>query len=124
MSDAEKQASGAQPSAAADDSGSLLADIMQATKLAPNDDGYDVARKGAAAFISEMLKPTHAKEKADKNAIELMIAEIDKKLSDQLDEILHHAEFQKLESAWRGLKLLVDRTNFRENSRIEIINVS
>jgi type VI secretion system protein ImpC len=124
MPEADKQASGGQPSASADDAGSLLADIMQATKLAPNDDGYDVARKGAAAFISEMLKPTHAKEKADKNAIELMIAEIDKKLSEQLDEILHNAEFQKLESSWRGLKLLVDRTNFRENCRIEIINCS
>jgi type VI secretion system protein ImpC len=122
MPEAENQPAAA--SGAAAEGGSLLADIMQATKMAPSDDGYDVARKGAEAFIAEMLKPTHAKEKADKNAIDLMIAEIDRKLSVQLDEILHHPDFQKLESAWRGLKLLVDRTNFRENARIELLNCS
>ncbi len=122
MPEAENQS--AASSGAAAEGGSLLSDIMQATKMAPSDDGYDVARKGAEAFIAEMLKPTHAKEKADKNAIDLMIAEIDRKLSTQLDEILHHPDFLKLESSWRGLKLLVDRTNFRENARIEILNCS
>jgi len=53
-----------------------------------------------------------------------MIAEIDKKLSLQLDAILHHPEFQRLESAWRSLKFLVDRTDFRENIKIELLNVS
>lgn len=53
-----------------------------------------------------------------------MIAEMDKKLSAQVDAILHQATFQKLESAWRGLKLAVDRTNFRENIQFEMLNVS
>ncbi|MBW1903298.1 MAG: type VI secretion system contractile sheath large subunit, partial [Deltaproteobacteria bacterium] len=48
----------------------------------------------------------------------------DKKLSLQLDAILHHPEVQKLESAWRSLKFLVDRTDFRENIKLEIVNVS
>src|SRR3546814_18191226 len=37
---------------------------------------------------------------------------------------MHQESFQKLESAWRSLKFLVDRTDFRENNRIEILNVS
>ena len=53
-----------------------------------------------------------------------MIAEIDTKLSQQMDEILHHPDFQALESSWRGLQLLVERTNFRENIKIELLNVS
>src|SRR5712691_10369660 len=53
-----------------------------------------------------------------------MIAEIDEKLGAQMDEILHHETFQQTESAWRGLKLLVDRTNFRENVKLELLNVS
>ena len=53
-----------------------------------------------------------------------MIAEIDKKLSRQVDEVLHHPQVQKLESAWRGLKLTIDRTDFRENVRIDLLNVS
>src|SRR5262249_39220140 len=40
------------------------------------------------------------------------------------DEILHHPNVQKLESAWRGLKFVVDQTNFRENIKIDMINVS
>ena len=39
-------------------------------------------------------------------------------------EILHHEQFQKMESAWRGLKLVVDRTNFRENVKLELLNIS
>lgn len=38
------------------------------------------------------------------------ITEIDQALSRQMDAILHHPEFQKLESAWRGLKYLLDET--------------
>jgi type VI secretion system protein ImpC len=41
-----------------------------------------------------------------------------------VDAVLHHAELQKLESAWRGLKYLVDKTDFRENIRLELLNVS
>ena len=43
-------------------------------------------------------------------SIEAMIAEIDKKLSQQVNAILHHADFQKIESAWRGLHYLVNNT--------------
>jgi len=63
-------------------------------------------------------------EKVDKVLVDQMIAELDKKLSDQVNEILHAEKFQKLESAWRGLKFLVDKTNFRRNIKIEVLNVS
>jgi type VI secretion system protein ImpC len=56
--------------------------------------------------------------------VDRMIAEIDAKLSRQMDEILHNQNFQALESSWRGLKLLVDRTDFRENTKLELINAS
>lgn len=65
-----------------------------------------------------------AVEKVDKVLVDQMIAELDKKLSDQVNEILHDEKFQKLESAWRGLKFLVDKTNFRRNIKIEVLNVS
>ncbi|MBF0527988.1 MAG: type VI secretion system contractile sheath large subunit [Deltaproteobacteria bacterium] len=56
--------------------------------------------------------------------VERFVAEMDQRAGWMMDEILHHVEFQKLESTWRGLKFLVDRTDFRENIRIEILNVS
>lgn len=101
---------------------SLLDQIMQETKMAPGDEGYDVAKKGVSAFIAQLMSDKDAK--ADKTVVDAMIAEIDKKLSAQIDQILHHEQFQKMESAWRGLKLVVDRTNFRENIKVEMLNVS
>ena len=103
---------------------SVLDDIIAQTRLTPEDDAYGIAKRGVAAFIEELLKPQNQGEPVKKALVDRMIAEIDAKLSNQMDEILHHPSFQSLESAWRGLQLLVDRTNFRENIKIEILNVS
>lgn len=104
--------------------GSLLDSIMAESKMAPNDEGYDVAKLGVQNFLKEILAPGSEFQKADKNAVDMMIAQLDAKLSTQVDEILHHPEVQQLESAWRGLKMLVDRTDFRENVKIEVLNIS
>ena len=56
--------------------------------------------------------------------IEAMIAEIDRKMSEQIDRILHHPEFQQLESAWRGLHYLVNNTETDEMLKIRIMNIS
>lgn len=57
-------------------------------------------------------------------SIEALISAIDKKLSGQLDRILHHADFQKLEGAWRGLQYLVNNTETDETLKIRVMNVS
>lgn len=105
-------------------SDSILDQIMAKSNLQPNDDGYDVARKGVGAFISELLESSDPSEAINKPRVDRMIAELDRKISGQMDEILHHPDFQELESTWRGLKLLVDRTDFRENIKIELMAVS
>lgn len=105
-------------------SGTLLEQIIRETNLDPHDEGYEAARLGISAFIEEMLKPGYSKEKVKKITVDRMIAELDKRLSDQVNAIMHHKEFQELESAWRGLKLLVDRTDFQENVIIEMVNVT
>jgi type VI secretion system protein ImpC len=102
---------------------SLIDQIMNETRMKPNEEGYDVAKRGVEAFITHLLEPSRAQEKVEQKLVDQFIAEIDKKLSSQVDEILHHPEVQNLESSWRGLKLVVDRTNFRENCKIEMISV-
>jgi type VI secretion system protein ImpC len=102
----------------------ILDRIIAETRLTPDDEAYDIAKRGVSAFIEELLKPHNQNEPVKKAMVDRMIAEIDAKLSRQMDEILHHADFQALESSWRGLKLLVDRTNFRENTKLEILNAS
>ncbi len=103
---------------------SLLDDIVQATKLKPSDESYGLAKKGVEALIAQLIEPGKKAGKVSKADVDEMIAEIDNKMSLQLDAILHNEQFQKLESAWRSLKYLVDKTNFRENIKIELLNVS
>jgi type VI secretion system protein ImpC len=110
--------------AAAAVSPSLLDEILSEAKIKPKDEGYDIARKGVEAFIAEMLAPNRSEERIDKALVDAMIAEIDKRLTSQVNEIMHHEEVQKLESSWRSLKFLVDRVDFRENIRVEMLNVS
>jgi type VI secretion system protein ImpC len=52
------------------------------------------------------------------------LAEIDARLSAQLNEVLHHRGFQRLESSWRGLHYLVHETETGENLKIRVFNIS
>ncbi|MCJ8501792.1 type VI secretion system contractile sheath large subunit [Desulfatitalea alkaliphila] len=101
---------------------SLLDDIVTATRLKPADEGYGVAKRGVEALLAQLVVPGRTVDKVSNALIDEFIAEIDGKLSRQLDAILHNPEVQRLESAWRSLKYLVDKTDFRENIRIEILN--
>ncbi len=56
--------------------------------------------------------------------IHQLIAEIDRKLTDQVNLILHHEDFQKMEGAWRGLYYLVNNTETDETLKIRVMNIS
>ena len=103
---------------------SILDEVVNATKLKPADEAYDLTKRGVEALIAQLIEPGKDVPKISKAVVDDMIAEIDKKLSIQLDAILHHPDIQKLESAWRSVKYLVDNTDFRENIKLEILNVS
>ncbi|ERR1019366_3083453 len=124
MSDETQKSGGAAPATTTTTEGSLLDDILHETQLKPTDEGYDVTKQGIGALVKELLSPKHQGEKIDKAFADSLIADIDAKISQQLDTILHHRDLQKLESAWRGLKFAVDRTDFRENIKFEVLNVS
>ncbi len=57
-------------------------------------------------------------------SIEGIIAEIDRKLTEQVNLILHNPEFQQLESAWRGLHYLVNNTETDEMLKVRVMNIS
>ncbi len=102
----------------------LLNEVIESTQIKPDDDDYDLTMQGLHALVSKLTTSDAVGQKVSKAVVDDMIAELDKKLSAQLDEILHHPEFQEVESMWRSLKFLVDRTDFRENNKIEIMSVS
>lgn len=120
MADQQRSAGGA----AVTTEGSLLDSILSETQLKPSDEGYDVTRKGVQAFITELLTPTRGEKRVDRAFADALIAEIDQRISKQLDVILHDPAFQQLESGWRGLKFVIDRTDFRENTKCELLNCS
>ncbi len=104
--------------------GGLLDEIMAQTRIEPSEEGYDVAKKGVAAFIENLVGNDQTQEPVNKALVDQMLVELDKKISAQMDEILHDTSFQEMESAWRGLKLFVDRTDFRENNKVDILHVT
>jgi type VI secretion system protein ImpC len=55
--------------------------------------------------------------------IESIIAEIDMKLSEQINLIMHHPDFQQLEGTWRGLSYLVNNTETDEQLKIRVLNL-
>ena len=120
----EKEERTATLSGPAEEGRSLLDDVLGETKLTPSDEGYDVTRTGIIALMKELLSPRHQNEKVDKAFADALVAEIDEKISRQVDVILHHPQFQRLEAAWRGLKFVVARADVQENIQIEMLNVS
>jgi type VI secretion system protein ImpC len=56
--------------------------------------------------------------------IELIIAEIDRKLTEQVNLVIHHPDFQQLEGTWRGLSYLVNNTETDEQLKIRVLNLS
>ncbi len=57
-------------------------------------------------------------------SIDSIIAAIDRKLTEQINLIIHHEDYQQLESAWRGLHHLVNNTETDETLKIRVMNVS
>jgi type VI secretion system protein ImpC len=58
------------------------------------------------------------------NSINAIVAEIDRKLAEQINLIMHHAQFQALEGSWRGLHYLVNNTETDEMLKIKVFNIS
>ena len=102
---------------------SLLGALLDEAAVSTDDaEAYAIAKRGVSAFMAELLTSGDKFSKVDRTAVDLMIAEIDKRLERQANEILHHPEFQKLESTWRSLKYLVDHSDPRQNIQVEIVN--
>ena len=58
------------------------------------------------------------------NSIQSIIAQIDKKITEQVNLVLHHDDFQKLEGSWRGLHYMVNNTETDEQLKIKVMNIS
>lgn len=91
----------------------------------PKSDTAKTAVEEAVKTLAEQaLSNTNLVSDDALRSIEAIIAQIDQTLTAQVNEILHNDEFQKLESAWRGLHYLVNNTETDETLKIRVLNVS
>jgi type VI secretion system protein ImpC len=91
----------------------------------PKTDQAREAVEAAVQTLAEQALSSSATISGDAyQTVQAIIAQIDKKLSEQVNQVLHHDEFQKLEGAWRGLDHLVSNTEVDEMLKIRVMNVS
>jgi type VI secretion system ImpC/EvpB family protein len=72
-------------------------------------------------FISDMFEGKGTRDPVDRRALNDLLTECDKELSDRLNEVLCAEEFCRLETSWRSLKFLVDHTDFRKPIQLDVI---
>ncbi len=75
-------------------------------------------------LAEQVLKETGVVSDDAVETIEGIIAEIDRKLTEQVNLILHHEDFQRLEGSWRGLHYLVNNTETDEMLKIKVMNIT
>jgi type VI secretion system protein ImpC len=88
----------------------------------------DMAKEAVATAVQTLaeqaLADTHLIGSDSLRTIEAIIAALDAKLTEQVNKIIHHPDYQKLESAWRGLHYLVTNTETDEMLKIRVLNIS
>ncbi len=116
----------AQPAAAAEQTAErgLLDQIVDEGRLARDPAARERGKNLVKEFVAQVLEGAMTVSKDAEAMITARIAQIDHLVSLQLNEVLHHAEFQKLEASWRGLKYLMDQSETGEKLKIRVLNVT
>jgi type VI secretion system protein ImpC len=103
---------------------SEFASLLQ-KEFKPKTDSAKEAVTTAVQTLAEQALVNTALISSDAlRTIESVIAAIDAKLTEQINKIIHHPDFQALESAWRGLHYLVNNTETDEQLKIRVMNIS
>src|SRR5258706_11783964 len=99
--------------------------LLQKEFKVPKDSAKQSAVKAAVQTLAQQALAASAMISDDAiKTIEGIIAELDKKLSEQVSKIIHHEDFKALEGTWRGLHHLVNNTETDESLKIRVLNIS
>lgn len=102
----------------------LLDRIIAEGRMAHDESQQDYARDMLAEFATQVLDEGMSIDKDTVAMINDRISQIDKLISDQLNEVLHHPDLQKLEASWRGMHMLVDQTETSTRLKLRLLNVT
>ena len=122
-SDAKAQAAAAQSAEVTTERG-LLDQIVEEGRMARDPAARERGKNLVKEFVAQVLDGAMTVSKDAEAMITARIAQIDHLVSIQLNEVLHHADFQKLEGSWRGLKYLMDQSETGEKLKIRVLNVT
>ncbi|HEY1743717.1 MAG TPA: type VI secretion system contractile sheath large subunit [Granulicella sp.] len=84
------------------------------------DRGRDMVKE----FVNQVLQGQMTLSRDADATLSARIAQIDKLISLQLNEVIHHPSFQKLEGTWRGIKYLMDQSETNSMLKIKVLNTS
>jgi type VI secretion system protein ImpC len=104
--------------------GSLLESIVEEGRFGQEPSSQERGKDLIKEFIGQVLQGEVTVSKDTEAMINARIAQIDHLVSLQLNEILHHQQFQKLEGSWRGLKYTLDSSETSTMLKIRMMNVS
>ena len=103
---------------------SLLDSIVAQGRFGKDTAAQERGKDMVKEFINQVLDGHMTLSRDAEATIGARIAEIDKLISLQLNEVLHHKDFQKLEGTWRGIKYLMDNSETNDMLKIKVLNVS
>ena len=103
---------------------SLLDQIVTQSKVARSDNERARAKDIIGELVREVMQGTVVLSDNLSVTLDARIAEIDKLISEQLSEVMHHPEFQKLESSWTGLHYLCKHTSTGAGMKIQVFNAT
>src|ERR1700761_4437865 len=97
----------------------LLEQVLGATKQTERDRAQDLVK----TLVAEALSGTVTFDRNLTRTFDRAIAAIDRKLSDQLNAVMHHPKFLALEGSWRGLNYLVMNSETGTSLKIRVLNL-
>ncbi|MGZ5119618.1 MAG: type VI secretion system contractile sheath large subunit [Burkholderiales bacterium] len=104
--------------------GNELANLLQKEFKPKSEEAKGAVEQAVRTLAEQALSQTKLIGSDVVKSIEAIIAELDRKLSEQVNLIMHHADFQQLEGGWRGLHYLVNNTETDEMLKIRFMNIS
>lgn len=102
----------------------LLDDIVAKSKVAKTTTEHNRAKDIIGELVKEVLQGTVVVSDNLSATLDARVAELDELISAQLSEVMHGAEFQKLEASWRGLHYLCKHTSTGEQIKIKVFNTT
>src|ERR1700754_3979858 len=101
---------------------SLLDQIVEQSKVARSDVEHARAKDIISELVREVMQGTVVMSDNLSVTLDARVAELDRLISAQLSEVMHHQQFQKLESSWTGLHYLCAQTSTGAGMKIKLFN--